>query len=95
MDLLFKRYASPYIIIEDMIRCGRFSEFTIEFLKMHNKEIEEETLWDWYLHHPFLDKTFEDFKNMLGIKESTPQTKIDFGATLNDTKSILEGFVPD
>ena len=97
MDLLFKRYASPYTIIEETMKCGRFSEFTIEFLKMHNEEIENETMWDWYLHHTFLDKTFEDFKKMLGVsnKQTEPQARIDFGATFNDSITMLEGFVPD
>ncbi len=96
MDLLFKRYASPYTIIEDVIKCGRFSEFTTEFLKMHNEDVENETMWDWYLHHTFLDKTFEDFKKLLGVSHKPEQQeKIDFGATFNDSMFMLEGFVPE
>jgi hypothetical protein len=96
MDLLFKRYSSPYTIIEEVLKCGRFSEFATEFLKIHNEEVENETMWDWYLHHTFLDKTFEDFKKLLGVsKKPEPQERIDFGATFNNSMTMLEGFVPE
>ena len=95
MDLLFKRYASPFILLEETIRCGRFSEFISEFLKMHNEDVDNETLWEWYLHHPFLNKTFGEFKNLLGIEENEPAQKIDFATVVNDSMSILEGFVPE
>lgn len=95
VDLLYKRYASPHTIIEEMIRCGRFSEFISEFLKIHNEEVENETMWDWYLHHTFLDKTFEDFKKLLKVDKPEPQEKIDFGTTFNDSITMLEGFVPE
>ena len=96
MDLLFKRYASPFLLIEEMLRCGRFAEFVGEFLRMHNKDVEEQTLWDMYLHHSFLDKSFDRFKELIGVKPDTAEAKSgDFKTTVNNSVSILNSFVPE
>ena len=44
MDLLFQRYASPFLFVDGMIQTGRFAEFVIEFIKTTNQEKEIEKL---------------------------------------------------
>lgn len=96
MDLLFRRYASPFIIVEEMLKCGRFSEFVSEFIKMYNRDIDEQTTWEWYLHHAMLDKTYQEFKELLGIgSNNAEQPKIDFEITLSTSASILNNFEPE
>lgn len=85
MDLLFKRYASPFLLLDEMLLCGRFQEFVAELMKLHNKETENETLWDLYLHSAFLEKSFVEFKKSLGIKDAIEETVIDMETTLKDT----------
>lgn len=97
MDLLFKRYANPFILLEQMIVADRFAEFVIEFLDMHNADTENDTLWEMYLHHPFLDKTFDEFKNQCGIKtdQSQIQEPADLEATVKESMDVLSGFIPE
>lgn len=85
MDLLFKRYASPFLLLDEMLLCGRFQEFVTELFNIHNKETENETLWDLYLHSAFLEKSFVEFKKALCIKDSIEETVIDVETTLNET----------
>lgn len=97
MDLLFKRYANPFTLLEQMILADRFGEFVSEFLNIHNSETENDTLWEMYLHHPFLDKTFDEFKNQCGIKKASNQPA-NIEATIDVVKNsidVLSGFEPD
>ena len=91
MDLLFKRYASPFLLLDEMLLCGRFHEFVAELMKMHNEETENETLWDLYLHSAFLERSFVEFKNSLGIKE-IEETVIDVETTLKETVNVWNEF---
>lgn len=97
MDLLFKRYANPFTLLEQMILVDRFGEFVTEFLNIHNSDTENETMWEMYLHHPFLDKTFDEFKNQCGFKSVTNQTEkpANIEATVKSSMDILSGFIPE
>lgn len=95
MDLLYKRYANPFELLDQMILCGRFSEFVSEFIKLKNQETEEESLWEYYLHYPFIDMSFEDFKRQLEIGNDEPQAKPNLETTVRQSMNILGGFVPD
>ena len=41
MDLLFNRYASPFLILDQMLEAGRFSEFINELYKDYNIHVIE------------------------------------------------------
>lgn len=89
MDLLFSRYASPFLIVNQMIQCNRFSEFIDEFLMLD----EDRKLWEVYLHKVF-DKSYIEFEKALK-KPKRNQKPINFEATINESISILEGFKPE
>lgn len=95
MDLLFQRYANPFDLLDQMILCGRFSEFVFEFIKIKNQETEEDSLWEYYLHYPFIEISFEEFKRRLGIGKDEEHTKSNLEATVRKSKNILDGFIPD
>lgn len=95
MDLLYQRYANPFELMDQMILCGRFSEFVSEFIKIKNQETEEESMWEYYLHHPFIEISFEEFKRRLGIGADEPQAKSNLEATVRESMNILDGFVPE
>ena len=71
MDLLFKRYASPFPLLDMIIQLNRFSEFVDEVLEAEG----EQKLWDLYLHHKILDKSFVDFKKSV-MKTPTNNIKM-------------------
>ena len=60
MDLLFSRYASPFLLLDQMILTDRFSAFVSELLRIRNEEKDEQTLWEFFLHKVF-DKSFYEF----------------------------------
>lgn len=88
MDLLFKRYASPFILLDTCIDSGRLSDFILELIEIHNEEIQ----WEFYIHRVH-DKSFEEFKKSLQPRSN----KVDdeqLEATILDSSKILEGFIP-
>lgn len=90
MDLLFSKYASPILLLEQVILVGRFSEFVREVIYLDN----ERKLWELYLSvvsNPYAEVgSFEDFKNERLKK--VENTKIDLKATINNSFNILNNF---
>lgn len=97
MDLLFQRYANPFILINQMINAHRFDEFVSEILDIKQNEIDSKEIWELYLHHTFLDKTLADFKSQCGISDHKikPVEKVNFETVVKESVSILEGFKPE
>ena len=97
MDLLFKRYASPFLFLNGMIQTCRFSEFVEEFIKTINSENEEKTLWDFYLHRCILiDKSFEDFKNDIKVnQDNRAMSDAQIETTVLNSLNILNNFNPE
>ena len=97
MDLLFKRYASPFLFIEGMMRSGRFSEFVDEFVSTFNEERKTELHWDFYLHkvnNPEI--TFQDFIDEIETNEkAVNMTDDEKTSSLQIAMNILNNFTPD
>lgn len=89
MDLLFKRYASPFTFTDVLISSERFSEGVSEIYNLSNEDKE----WEFYLHR-FIDESFEDFKSSYPV-QSQKMTSEDFETTVNNSKFILQGFKPN
>lgn len=87
MDLIFKRYSSPYLFLDELITNNMFSNFIDEFIETQNNEM----LWEFFLHKVY-DKNFEEFKK--GIINSEVD-EVDIEATVQKSFDILKNFVPD
>ena len=82
------------ILIGQMIRARRLSEFVNEFIQIHNKETEESVTWDVWLHKVF-DMNYQEFVDKTSKKESTEQLSDDvLKATVNESMGIINGFCP-
>lgn len=89
MDLLAKRYASPFLILEAVILEGGFCDFVIELYKI----IDEEKLWEIWLNKlRFDERSFEEWKE--SITASPPESVTDLKATVTNSMEILNGFTP-
>ena len=78
-----------------MIASGRLEEFVNDLIHTHNEELEDKTLWEYWLHKVF-DKGFDEFKASLGGKnKKAAPTQEEVKSIAMDSKSILAGFVPD
>ncbi len=95
MDLLFKRYASPFIFLDGYIQTGRFCEFIDELGEIFSKEEEEQKLWEVYLHKIW-DKSFVEFREQLETdRNNRNMSKGDFETTITHSMNILKNFNPE
>ena len=97
MDLLFKRYASPFLFLNNLIETSRFKEGIDEILKAER----EEKWWEMYLGTlPLNDKSFDDWKceQMYGTKRNvgtiTELKQEEIETAVNQANSILNSFTP-
>ena len=95
MDLLHKRYASPFSFMDGMIQTGRLCSFVENVISAENKEKEEKTQWEFFLHKVF-EGTFADFKEDLRLqKELQNMSEDKIETTINHSMNILKTFNPD
>lgn len=93
MDLLFSKYASPFLFVDGMIQTGRFSEFVIEFIEIDNEKRQEEQMWQLYLHKVF-NKSYNEFKESLdGTNEKMSESQLE--TTVQESKNLLDNFIPE
>jgi hypothetical protein len=90
--MLFQRYANPMIILDKMIRAGRFTEFVQEVMRSRNKEMIDKARWEFWLHRVF-EMTFEEYLAKIdGTEEVLPGDVME--ATVKDSLGIINGFCP-
>lgn len=95
MDLLFKRYASPFLFVDGMIQSNMFSEFVSKFVHKINAENEERTNWEFFLHK-INDMSFGEFvEQMKTDKENQNMTSEDIESTILQSFDILNNFTPE
>ena len=88
MDLLFKRYASPFVLLDGLILTNSLNSFIDDFIDF----VKEDNEWEFFLHKIY-DKSWSEFRS--SIKQSDNQEPIDLGATLVKSKNILNNFTPE
>lgn len=87
MDLLFKRYANPYLFLDEIIEQQRFTEFIITFLEQKR----EDELIDVWLHKVH-NKSYLEFKNSVtNVKKLDGQN---LKAIISNSNNMLNGFIP-
>lgn len=91
MDLLFKRYASPFLLLDEIILTDKLTEFVSHIVDETNNEQE----WEFFLHKVF-DKSFREFKESLRTTERPREmSKSDIETTIKDSLDITQNFIPD
>ena len=88
MDLLFHRYASPFLLLDQIIPAGELSEFVSEFWKMN----EEELQWQYFLAKVF-DKSFEEFKESMKPQQGVSKEELE--TTVKESLDMMNNFIPD
>ena len=90
MDLLYKKYANPFSLLDGYIQTGRFREFVVFF----TKQKREDDRWEFFLHKVY-DMTFKDFKEQIKVNSETQNmTAKTIETTINDSLNILGNFTP-
>ena len=88
MDLLFVRYASPFILLDGLILTNSLKNFVDDFFDFINEDRE----WEFFLHKVY-DKSWSEFSN--DMKQSENQKQVDLGATIVKSKNMLNNFTPN
>ena len=91
MDLLFVRYASPFILLDGFITTNSLNDFVNDFFNFVIEERKEKSQWEFFLHKVY-DKSWSEFS--YDIEQSENQKPIDLGATLVKSKNMLNNFTP-
>ena len=88
MDLLFQRYASPYLLLNEVIAQKRLVEFLHE-LGQIKRESELENIW---LHKVF-NQSYSDFKNACNV-QSVENSSKKLKAAIINSREMLNSFIP-
>ena len=86
MDLLFSKYANPFLLLDNYIQTGRFLNFILKFIEINN----DEKIYDVWIHKIY-DQSYEDFKESINSKnEEMDERKIE--TTINESRNMLNDF---
>ena len=90
MDLLFKRYADPFSLLNGYIQTGRMCDFIQAFLE---QKVEDDR-WEFYLHKVW-NKSWSEFCESLRIsQEAQGLSEEDIETTVKKSMDILGNFNP-
>jgi len=70
--LLYKRYGKPLELLQQMVEIGQLADFINELVQIRNEELQEKTMWEYYLHRVY-DMSFEEFMKQTKEPEA-PET---------------------
>ena len=87
MGLLFERYTSPFLMIDNYLKTNLFADFVLFFIE----EINEKLTWDFYLHK-VQGMSFNEFKESVRRQEFTEEQ---LETTISDSKNIMANFIPE
>lgn len=100
MDLLYHRYASPLNLLDMVISSGQLDEFVDVMIE----QINEEKMWELYLHQIIKDKSFNSWRDSLmadtgepedGNLKTDPVSQCEINAAIQKSQVILENFIPE
>lgn len=92
--MIFKRYSSPFLFLDNLIIQGRFSDG----IDTIYNQLNEEKMWQLYLSIPMKEKSYVDWKNEILSKEEV-QPSFEASKDINEVKdkarNILKNFKPE
>ena len=95
MDLLHKRYASPFPLLDNLIRTEQFSEWVEQFFKKTAEEENDKKEWEFFLHKVW-NKSFADWKAEMTAQASQDDVMDEAKKEeiVSRSNEILNNFVP-
>ena len=91
MDLLFKRYASPFSLLDGYIQTGRMCEFIQAFIEQK----QEDDKWEYFIHKVW-DKSYAEFCASLQTAQDVQEmSDEDIETTIKKSMKILGNFNPE
>ena len=91
MDLLFKRYASPFSLLDGYIQTARMCEFIQAFVKQKKEDDE----WEYFLHKIW-DMSYSEYRAALQTSQDLQEmSEDDIETTIKKSMQILGNFNPE
>ena len=96
MDLLARRYASPFLVLDEFIRIHQLYDFVAEVFKTMAEEKAHDARWQYYLHRVY-DMSFEEYVRRCEQpqKDNQQMTHEEIRDVISTSKQMLEGFMPE
>lgn len=92
MDLLFKRYASPFSLMDGYIRTGRLCDF----INALAKQKQEDERWEFFLHKVWDNISYSEFCESLQVSQDLQtMSDNDIETTVQKSMNILGNFNPE
>lgn len=76
-----------------MLSTGRFREFISAIVMIRNEEVEDQTLWEYWLHKDF-ERTFQEFREAMSAGPSGETSEEDLREIVRQSQEILAGVLP-
>lgn len=76
-----------------MLSTGRFREFISAIVMIRNEEVEDQTLWEYWLHKDF-ERTFQEFREAMSAELSEETSEEDLCEIVRQSQEILAGVLP-
>lgn len=89
--MLYKRYGKPTDLIQQMLDTGQFSDFIDEVVTIRNEEVNEQTMWEYYLHRVF-DMPFDEFLKKVKSEDTEPVDMNEIETTVKASQDVLKLF---
>lgn len=91
--MIFKRYSSPFLFLENLIIQGRLCDG----IDTIYKQIDEEKMWQLYLSNPIKEQSYVDWKNER-LSNNEEETTFEVAENIEDIKNrsrnMLKNFKP-
>lgn len=92
------------VLLDGIIRTGRLCAFLESFYtelrkedEEHLKEVEERTMWEFWLHKVFTKESYKEFRESLQKSNDTQADRPsdeELQAIVNESAQIMQGFRP-
>ena len=96
MDLIFKRYSSPFFFINEMIKDGQLDRFVDKILDITN----DEKIYDIWLHRVY-GQSFNEFRDSLNVRRNVndekdyTRQKVDVSEVVAQSMDVLNVIKPN
>ena len=92
--MIFKRYSSPFLFLDNLIIQGRLCDG----IDTIYKQTDEDKMWQLYLSISIKEKSYVEWKNeVISKNEEEPIFEVaeDIEDIKNDARNILKNFKPE
>ena len=91
--MIFKRYSSPFLFLDNLIIQGKLCSG----IDTIYEQVNEEKMWQLYLSIPMKETSYVEWKDRVLSKDEEPSFEVaeDINEVKDKAKNILKNFKPE